>query len=567
MSKAAKILFYAINGTGLGHLNRMLVLARTARELLQCQGLAADFRILTTSEADHLAWDFPTYKLPSKTVVGESEAHSRDFAAQAKLLIGNLTAGFRPDILVMDTLPQGSYQEFLFIKDYAKATVFVDRHKDLRVRRGATHAATLALYDLILAPDDPERQAEYPIPGNMEERRIFTGAIHGFDPQRAMTRAQVRSYFGVEADQLLVYVSAGGGGDSQAIAQMETLVARTAADPKRFVLAGYGPLYRGPRCYGRNIVALTEADAWRFFPGLDFALCSAGYNSWQELLAAQVPAAFFAQNKGMDRQDLRIEQGLQGGWHLALPSIQPSDVDKVLHLLDDPATRISLGERLALRPWSQGALRGAVALLQLHAALDHSPVDRAELVLTAAIRSCRADRRTGTPFNAAYRQWQQWSRLTLTVTERSYLTDLALVIWETRASHSERLTALLETGDRLAALHQALGLPDKLWTRLLTAYGKECPINTALRLQSLCSDLSLWAERYPSSDIQALILELSDRLSLADLPLALAHLAEDPHVELARVITSLRMQPLRRLDPDQLAALAATPQAISPLEA
>ncbi len=558
MSKAIKILFYAINGTGLGHLNRMLVLARTARALLQCQGLAADFRILTTSEADQLAWDFPTYKLPSKTVVVESETNGRAFAAQAKLLIGNVTAGFQPDILVMDTLPQGSYQEFVFIKDYAAATAFVDRHKDMRVRRGATHAATLALYDLILAPDDPERQAEYPIPGNMEERRIFTGAIHAFEPERAMNREQVRAYFGVDPDQLLVYVSAGGGGDPLAIAQMETLVARTAADTKHFVIAGYGPLYRGPRCYGRNIVALTEADAWRYFPGLDFALCSAGYNSWQELLAAQVPAAFFAQNKGMDRQDLRIAQGLERGWHLALTGTQPSEVDAVLHQLDDPVTRIRLGENLAIRPRGQGALRAAVALLQLHAALAHSPVDRAELVLSAAIRASRSEG-SAPPFVASYRQWQLWSKLTLTSTERAFLTDLALVIWETRSARSERLAALLETGTRLASLNQALGLPDKLWARVMTAYGKECPTADTLRLELLCSDLGLWAKRYSPFDIQELLVALTDRLSLADLPLALARLAENPKLELTPLINSLRNPSLRRLDPDQLAALAATP--------
>ncbi len=564
MSKATKILFYAINGTGLGHLNRLLVLARAARELLQCQGLTADFRFLTTSEADQLAWDFPTYKLPSKTVVGESDARGRAFAAQAKLLISNLVAGFHPDLLVMDTLPQGSYQEFIFLKDYARATAFVDRHKDMRVRRGASHGATLALYDLILAPDDAERRDQYPIPGNMEERRIFTGAIHAFAAERAYDREQVRAYFGVAPDQLLVYVSAGGGGDPLAVAQMNALVDRTAADPRRFVLAGYGPLYRGPRRYGPRIAALTEADAWRFFPGLDYALCSAGYNSWHELLAAEVPAAFFAQNKGMDRQDLRIDQGLTAGWHLRLAGAEPAEIDAVLTRLDDPATRIHLGHSLATRTKSQGALRAAVALLQLCATNEHSPIDRADLITAAATRLL--PRAGHERFVEIFRQATHWMRLTQTAAERAYLADLALVLWETRQAPGLRFSDMHEAGTRLAQLRAALALPERHWHALLTAYGRECAAAApALRLQALTADLSLLLEHYPLAEVQDLLPELLEGCVLADLPPALARLTEHFPRTLGPLVERLRSRPSRRLDLDHWTEFMARNQ--SPTEA
>lgn len=45
-------------------------------------------------------------------------------------MISNIVAGTRPDLLVMDTQPQGAYQGFVFLRDYAKATLFIDRRKD-----------------------------------------------------------------------------------------------------------------------------------------------------------------------------------------------------------------------------------------------------------------------------------------------------------------------------------------------------------------------------------------------------------------------------------------------------
>ena len=63
-----RLLFYAINGTGLGHLTRLLAVARSCRELLDALEQEADIRFLTSSEASEVVWDFPVYKLPSKTV-------------------------------------------------------------------------------------------------------------------------------------------------------------------------------------------------------------------------------------------------------------------------------------------------------------------------------------------------------------------------------------------------------------------------------------------------------------------------------------------------------------------
>lgn len=50
-----RILFYANNGTGLGHLSRLPAIARQARELPACQRIEPGFHFLTTSEAAETA--------------------------------------------------------------------------------------------------------------------------------------------------------------------------------------------------------------------------------------------------------------------------------------------------------------------------------------------------------------------------------------------------------------------------------------------------------------------------------------------------------------------------------
>lgn len=522
MSNTVKILFYAINGTGLGHLNRLLVLARNAKELVQAQGLKADFRIITTSEADQTSWDFPTYKIPSKTLINESDIEAQRYGAESKMFISNLVASFRPDILVMDTMPQGSFHEFLFLKDYAKACVFIDRHKNMRVRRGSTHGATLSLYDLILAPDHADRAAQYPIPGNMEEKRLFTGPIHAFRADEAMAPETVRHYFNVPQDHSLVYVSAGGGGDKNAQTQMRLLVETAASRPQTFVLAGYGPLFRGPKVYAPNVVPLTEAAAWRFFPGVDMAICSAGYNGFQELLAACIPTAFFAQNKGMDRQDMRIDHGCAKGWNQKLDAVEPELIQESLERLSNYSTRQTMKEAMHHRPASQGALRASVAILRLHGALSNSKLERNRLCDTAlhAVHWQQMSKAPEARFADAYAGASRWHQLTSTVAERENRLEASLVAWETGASTPTSYRHSLENGMRLSQLGYQSGLSGQSWLKLLKAYTSGIPGTGKDRAAECLHRLCLHLERFQQAgdgngDVLQLLIQ---RASSSQLP-------------------------------------------------
>jgi len=386
VARPVTALFYAINGTGLGHLSRLLAIAREARALVEALGLRPELSFLTTSEAPHAGRDFPVFKLPSKTVVARQGASAPRYVAQAKLMVSNVVAGLRPDLLVLDTAPEGAFQELVFLRDYARATAFVDRRKGASKAAAPTHQAHLRLYDRVLVPDEPEAAARYPIPAGLRERRRFVGRVSGLRPEDALPRDLVRAELGVAPGDRLVYVSAGGGGDPEAAAALGALIDALADQAGTVLLVGYGPLYEGPRVYRPNVIPLVAPNARRFFGGVDLAFSAAGYNSYQELLGAGVPTAFFAQAKGMDRQDLRVAEGVARGWHLDLPDLDPAVVRARAAELSDPARRDAIRAALADRAPATGALRAAVELLALHAGLPGSPVDRSALHLVAALR-------------------------------------------------------------------------------------------------------------------------------------------------------------------------------------
>lgn len=457
-------LFYAINGRGLGHLTRLLAVARATRELCDALGVPSELEFVTTSEASFICDDFPVYKLPSKTTVARSQLQRDRYAQRAKLIVSNLVAAKAPDLLVLDTVPYGAFQEFAFLRSYARASAYLYRHQDESSASSDLVQRHLELFDRIIVPDDESQEERYPLSRVAKSRVSFVGPIHSFDASTAWEAARVRAYFGVPLGKRLIYVSAGGGGDGRP--WLEAVIEAVAADPANFVLAGYGPLHRGERRYAPNVVPLAEPSASRYFRGVDAAISAAGYNSYQELLAAGVPTLFFAQQKGLDRQDLRIARGVELGLHGEIAEHASSDL--VLARLEDLLTgdeRNKTVLALRARPDTRGALRAAVALLSICASLEPSHLERASLLEAAEARRATSPGSSAS-FVASFQAYRSFRTLTATGPDVAAEQDAAARGWWANGPASGEA---LRVGEALIAVRGALGANDDTWRALLRA--------------------------------------------------------------------------------------------------
>jgi hypothetical protein len=124
---------------------------------------------------------------------------------------------------------------------------------------------------------------------------------------------QVRAHVGAQPGELLVYVSAGGGGDPQAEEQLHRTCAALLAEPEVRIVVGAGPLYRGLPLLRDRVVWLQQTGVAELMAGFDLAVCAAGYNSFYELMHAGVPTLFLPQAKVADEQDRRAERACQAG--------------------------------------------------------------------------------------------------------------------------------------------------------------------------------------------------------------------------------------------------------------
>ena len=327
MGAAKRIVCYAINGSGLGHLTRLTGIARWLRRYVSLlENKVPEVLFLTSSDAsDALAQQgFAAFKIPSKTAAKRADLDKLEYRRLAKHFVWNTLNGFAPDLLVVDTFPSGSFDELFQVLDGPFKKGFVFREVKPEYAARPTFRSAIGMYDVAVAPHSP-------VSGPVREGAPLASVRHcgeviQFEREEMLPADEVRQRLGVRPQDRIVYVSAGGGGDPDCEQTIASLVGVCSSRNDLHLLVGAGPLYRGRRFFGSNLSWFETTGVWKLFGGVDAAVSAGGYNTFHELLFAGVPAAFYAQPKIADDQAKRIETAARRGACIEIRDVTDPDL-------------------------------------------------------------------------------------------------------------------------------------------------------------------------------------------------------------------------------------------------
>lgn len=385
--KKLTVVSYAINGRGMGHLVRQLSILRWIRRICGILRIRLEVWVLTTSEADTLARreGFVALKIPSKAMLRDAGMDPSRQLATLRAWVLQTMAMIRPDLLVVDTFPGGSFGELVTVLELAKARVLVQRRVRPEFATTDAYQSLLPLYDTTVVPDDQG-----------------TGPILLRERPEQLDREAARQALGIRGRG--VYVTLGCGADVSAPSLVPQLVEGVRARGEHAVVAA-GPLYSGPEIRGDGITWMTRYAPVELMRGLDVAIAAGGYNTFHELMFSGVPTVFLPQPRIADDQAERVERAVAAG-----AGRRAHTVAEALAFLDDPgspeaarslvpangarqaAARI-LGTVLdpADLAWAMGLLIDE--LLDLAVRLRGSEHDVYELIRHLAVRPTERDRR------------------------------------------------------------------------------------------------------------------------------------------------------------------------------
>ncbi|MBC7541352.1 MAG: UDP-glucosyltransferase [Candidatus Sericytochromatia bacterium] len=299
MTEARRYLFYAVNGLGLGHVTRLLAIARQIRR----RSPQDQILFLTSSEADSVIYTegFAAFKVPSKTIRAETGLRPDLYAKIVQSLTWTAISTFDPHVLIVDTFPTGSLQELLPVLRWPARTAFVYRAQRLELAQSAAMQQVLPLYDRIIIPHDPGSET-IPLPPAVEPRVHWVGPIVIREPAELLDRAEARFQLGLPQDATVVYVSFGGGGERDAASRFHAVIEALGDLPGLVLAVAAGPLFRGRLPDHPAVRRLDRYPMVAYMRAFDVAISAAGYNSAHELTLAGVPTVFVALNRGLDDQ-------------------------------------------------------------------------------------------------------------------------------------------------------------------------------------------------------------------------------------------------------------------------
>lgn len=343
MSRTLRIVAYAVNGSGVGHLTRLHAIARWIRRYALLLGVRPEIWFLTSCEADGILFAdrFPSFKLPSKTVVGESGHDKLVYLGLAKQWVWHSLTLLRPDLLVVDTFPRGAFGELLSALDLCRKKAFVYRPTKASFAARADFQAMIPLYDLVVVPEH-EEQAQVQVPDAARGRLRFVGPIVSRDAVELLDRDAARAELGITTmggDRLAVLVSAGGGGDPNAERHLERVHAALAGDERVHLVLAAGPLYRGRPIRGPRVTWIESPALAARMRAFDLAICAAGYNTFHELMLAGVPTLFVPQPKVADEQDRRADRAIAAGAAATLDLSSDEAIRAAVERFRDPDAR------------------------------------------------------------------------------------------------------------------------------------------------------------------------------------------------------------------------------------
>lgn len=330
-----RILFATSNGTGLGHLNRAMAIARRLPE-----GHESSFFTLSQAAPVVDGVGYPVDYLASY----RRPASGTDFAWNMRLraLLEDLIEQRRPDLVVFDGVhPYRALTHVLSAKG-APASLWCRR---AMWRAGSSEAPLkrAGAFDAVLEPGDLAASEDRG--PTVAQRRLATHVdpIVFLDRAELLDRERAAAALGLDPGRRTVLVNLGQGGEVDRA--VERTLAMLAAHPEIQVAALQSSIGSELRVPGGVVRLRATFPMSRYFAAFDMAVAAAGYNAFHELMAFSVPALLVPMSRNTDDQSARARWAASSGAGLAVEGPGDPALEARLTELLDPA----VGSRLATR--------------------------------------------------------------------------------------------------------------------------------------------------------------------------------------------------------------------------
>ncbi len=346
-----RVLLVSSNGVGVGHLTRMLAIARRCPAPLEPVFLTFSQAVRVVREQGFLA-----EYLPFHTYLRCDIGRWNEFLREE---LGELISFYDPRVLVFDGhVPYGGLLGAL--GDHPQVISIWCRRGMWGAGKGAGTIQREGQFDAVIEPGDLAQAFDRGLTTQHRERTRPVGPIRLLDPCDMLGRDEARRALNLRPDGPAALVLLGAGNNYDYAPVRKVVLGRLERAGNVQIVAAEWLIAAQPAALPEQITRLADYPISRYLAAFDLAVSAVGYNSFHELLFAAVPTIFVPnENPQQDDQLARAAFAESQGLGLCVRRGAVYRLGPAIDRLLDPEVRASIRARCATLAAPNGALEAA----------------------------------------------------------------------------------------------------------------------------------------------------------------------------------------------------------------
>lgn len=313
------VLMVSSNGTGMGHLTRLLAYSRKAPSGVQPYFVSLSQAVPVVGE-----FGFPYEYVPSATPIGMAPGRWRTYLGRR---LSEAIERLQPRVVVFDGT--WAYEAIDDVRAEHPGVRWIWSRRGMWYRgMNRDQLAKSAWFDAVLEPGDFASPAD---PGvTVDEPAVRVGPVTLLDKDEVVSREEARSALGIDKAAPTALVTLGAGNINDATSATR-LVIDTLRKLDIEVCVTVPAIADRAGTDDEHVHLISAYPLSRYLRAFDIAVSAAGYNSFHELLRFEVPTLFLPNlETSLDDQRTRANYAAAQGWAHSLDTPEPDSVRKSL---------------------------------------------------------------------------------------------------------------------------------------------------------------------------------------------------------------------------------------------
>lgn len=359
MTRPPRVLFATSNGTGLGHLNRAMAIARRL-------DAGAEASVFTLSQAAPVVADagFDVAYLSSYRRPGSGS--DRAWNLRLRDVFAALVTERAPDVVVFDGVHPYRGVTDVLSRAGAPPSIWCRRP----MWRAGSSLAPLrrqGAFDVVLEPGELAAESDRGPTTRFRSTAVRVPPIVYLGRDELLDRERAAAELGLDPSRRTALVTLGQGGEVDA-AVSRTLAALARHDEIQ-VAALESSLAPGLDVPAGVVHLRSTFPMSRYLRAFDLAVAAAGYNGFHELIAFAIPTLFVPMARNTDDQFARARWAAAAGAGLAVEGAGDVALERLVEELCDPGRGAELAAGCE-RAFSGNGAAAAAELVSAVAAGD-----------------------------------------------------------------------------------------------------------------------------------------------------------------------------------------------------